>query len=1183
MAPHKKKSIHFGPSHSGKKPGNKGKVHKKKRAKTTSNAGRASESSDVASKFEDPSMQASPWESESEGEKKEDFHHESSRPGSQAETLSSGIRLAHARKRSHSLPSQIVGDRTSAGEGTLNGKLPISTYVVLYSLLAPWPPSLSTTPELHSVNTLQAHNARTQAISLIRARTLSRSSDCGQLSPEFLQILLQNYSTSEGVPVPAAEGPPGSMDFMKASLMDFVKKPKKNKSKGKKQSGNAEAVQVPVEQTGGSSNAPEKGNTDHVPVEQIDKFSESSQKDSTGLVPAKQTGESSEAPQQDNNDHVLVEETGESSKASEKESTENNVLTEPTGESSEAPQDNNDHVLLEETGDSSKASEKESTENNVPTEQTGECSEAPQQDNTEHVLTEENGKSSKASEKEDTENNVPTEQIGESSKTPVMGSTLELPIREKGTSTNPGPDAEGQSIKTQPSDDTDNGKDKQRVAVLDEASNEDVALHLVQSSDDTDKENVKQPVEVLDEAANKDAALPSSQPLDDIDKCKGKQRVKPLETEALKSDPAIPSTEPSPVESEDSWTIIIEKPKSPELDRAKGSSTAPVKKESYADKVMNKSPKSSEMSGVKDAKPATSPVQKKTGGVDGKDTAKAPKTLESTGSKDVKSSISPMQKKADGGNGKAAVEAPKTPESTGSKDSRPSVPSSQKSSAKPASSKKKQLPTIKEGQAQNDTVTSEYPFIVSSTPKSTSPASTSNVWTPSVPASTPQTATATSAPSTGDSPKNKGKGKGKGKNKNRNKNKGKGKVASTTEAVCPARPPAPSPSSTKSTSGPLIVSSHAHPSPSTVTTSSAVTNNAIQHNGRQMVTQKPAGWYWNLDIHCFPCAKEGCNLKCNLWDDVSRICPKCGPFSTLRYCSREHLLQDVKKHWERCGTYTFEHPCKESTVADSIRLGPPLIPCLYGYDMLERHRQAVHFNMNHRKGDYFIFSDWADMVRKNLHEKPDSDERKTKVRCSSDIIHVVKFDDPEERDRFRRVLAAVLFVTIENPMLTDYLYRMIRDNIRATTTDFTNPPPNPLLSLEASLEYQMYREFNTTIQPYITGRRHACPTDWTGRNRRSCTDDVCWKEYEEQYKLGQRAHGGHKMAIEELEASYWILRMARITHPTVEHPMERMWGKGFRVEDGHFGVDERDMRKFRRGPGWDGFDTGEMQIEGVNY
>lgn len=93
------------------------------------------------------------------------------------------------------------------------------------------------------------------------------------------------------------------------------------------------------------------------------------------------------------------------------------------------------------------------------------------------------------------------------------------------------------------------------------------------------------------------------------------------------------------------------------------------------------------------------------------------------------------------------------------------------------------------------------------------------------------------------------------------------------------------------------------------------------------------------------------------------ICPKCGPYSEIRYCSKAHLLEDVKWHWAYCGMMNFEYPCKESSIPREIRVNMPcLIPCVHGYDTPERHRQAVYFNVCGAQGDYFIFSDWGDLM-----------------------------------------------------------------------------------------------------------------------------------------------------------------------------------------------------------------------------
>ncbi|PWY87334.1 hypothetical protein BO94DRAFT_575395 [Aspergillus sclerotioniger CBS 115572] len=377
-----------------------------------------------------------------------------------------------------------------------------------------------------------------------------------------------------------------------------------------------------------------------------------------------------------------------------------------------------------------------------------------------------------------------------------------------------------------------------------------------------------------------------------------------------------------------------------------------------------------------------------------------------------------------------------------------------------------------------------------------------------------------------------------------------------------------------------VISSHAHPppppSPSSRYSISTPTV-AISNTQGTLSTQKPEGFFWQLDSHGFPCAKKDCDKRCNLWDGATVICPRCGPYSEIRYCSKTHLLEDIKTHWLYCGQLAFRHPCRETSIPKAVRAGPPLIPCLHPYDMPERHRQAVYFNVNARQGDYFVFADWADYV------KADFPEDRTAVRCSNKVVYVVKFDGPAEKDRFRRVLAACLFctsllsssaiptnpanllVTLEVTELVDYLFRLIRDKLRSVST------AEHILD---AVRYQIFQEFNVTIQVIITGERHACETDWDGRNRRNCPDPVCRAEY--RRLLGALGGRGLCRLTETLESTYWILRAARTTHPTVSDANKRMMGEGFDE------VAEEDRRVFRRGDGWDGAGTGDMELEGLN-
>ncbi|KAB8239358.1 uncharacterized protein BDW43DRAFT_305146 [Aspergillus alliaceus] len=350
--------------------------------------------------------------------------------------------------------------------------------------------------------------------------------------------------------------------------------------------------------------------------------------------------------------------------------------------------------------------------------------------------------------------------------------------------------------------------------------------------------------------------------------------------------------------------------------------------------------------------------------------------------------------------------------------------------------------------------------------------------------------------------------------------------------------------------------SHAHPS---LSLSCEKVDQPTAAAQKPIATQKPEGFFWQLDSHGFPCAKVGCEKRCNLWDGATVICPQCGPFSEIRYCCKEHLLENIKWHWQHCGQMTFQHPCREISIPRDVKDGPPLVPCLHPYDTPERHRQAIYFNAKIWDGDYFIFSDWADLVEAGFPEN------NLDLRCSSRVVYTVQFDDASEKDRFRRVLATCLFMTIEVTELVDYLFRLIRDKLRSQDAP---------VDLETALKYQFHEEFCVTIQQHITGERHACVTDWDGRNRRNCHDDVCRAEY--RRLLGSVGSKGHCQLINHLESSYWILRAVRTTHPSVTDAKARMRGEGFSD------VAKEDRKAFRRGEGWDGAGTGVMEIEGIN-
>lgn len=169
----------------------------------------------------------------------------------------------------------------------------------------------------------------------------------------------------------------------------------------------------------------------------------------------------------------------------------------------------------------------------------------------------------------------------------------------------------------------------------------------------------------------------------------------------------------------------------------------------------------------------------------------------------------------------------------------------------------------------------------------------------------------------------------------------------------------------------------------------------------------------------------------------------------------------------------------------------------------------------------------------------------------------------------RLILLLPLFeiASIEHVDLVDYLFRLVRDRLRVQGM-WTLP-------LDRALRYQMRLELQVSIDPVFVGQRHACDTEWEGRHRRHCTDQTCRAE-RPPLVADARMGSGYRRLLDAMESAYWLLRAARTTHPTIRQVAARVRGEGF--ED----VVDEDRRLFWRGEGWDGLNTGEMEVEGIN-
>ncbi|KAF4771050.1 hypothetical protein HAV15_012390 [Penicillium sp. str.  len=309
------------------------------------------------------------------------------------------------------------------------------------------------------------------------------------------------------------------------------------------------------------------------------------------------------------------------------------------------------------------------------------------------------------------------------------------------------------------------------------------------------------------------------------------------------------------------------------------------------------------------------------------------------------------------------------------------------------------------------------------------------------------------------------------------------------------------------------------------------------------------------------CEEKDCQVLCVLGDGVSVVCPNCGPFSLVRYCGKHHLWGDAKRHWLNCTT----QPVLEQHLAGLIPyddlVGPPMLPSLHQWDSPERHRQALWFSSARDRGDYFVFAELDTPV--NAADAPASHAGRE---CSPRIAQCVRFED-KEKDRFRRCLAICLFAAVEHPALVDYLYRLVRDWMRAHNMWASDK------DMDSMLRRQMGLEMGGTIDKSRLGLRHACETEWVGADRRHCEDLTCASERRPTLLGNHRMGLGFRRVCEALESNYWILRAHRATHPSVSDVVARTCGAGFSE------VLSMDRRLFCRGVGWDGAGTGPMELE----
>jgi len=254
------------------------------------------------------------------------------------------------------------------------------------------------------------------------------------------------------------------------------------------------------------------------------------------------------------------------------------------------------------------------------------------------------------------------------------------------------------------------------------------------------------------------------------------------------------------------------------------------------------------------------------------------------------------------------------------------------------------------------------------------------------------------------------------------------------------------------------------------------------------------------------------------------ICHGCGTKSRVRYCNKQHLIEDIPNHWKICGTAEeiLDSPIDPGTQPDRFYRRYPAITNVHEDPVttevfknrsFHKHRQQTYAIFN--KGQYTLFLPSSGPSLPQIIEWPENMAEKYMPRVER-LLNLAFFDEA--------TTAPVL-----------YLFGLLRYCLRIQQkwTDATAD----LLQLQFRLEFQYDTRLANEEDPCecYWARELAHVNDCTPTCRAILFDNV-----------GVVCQGGGIRALVELwEARFWPLRIWQRRHPTVKGWRFRLRGEGF--------------------------------------
>ncbi len=184
-----------------------------------------------------------------------------------------------------------------------------------------------------------------------------------------------------------------------------------------------------------------------------------------------------------------------------------------------------------------------------------------------------------------------------------------------------------------------------------------------------------------------------------------------------------------------------------------------------------------------------------------------------------------------------------------------------------------------------------------------------------------------------------------------------------------------------------------------------------------------------FDTYEWPCRNHECRKLTSPFDGSTVICPRCGPYSKIRYCSKKCLFDDVLMHWGvDCGQYTLAQRADPLTIHPRQVSIHPFIPSLTHHDRPERHRQLIRHSVDTTTADYFIFSDWVDWRSDGF-----PGDWPASKHASGTVLVALNFtpngSSVSNRNFFTRLVRICFLVGGIRTDMTYYLFKMIRGRL----------------------------------------------------------------------------------------------------------------------------------------------------------